>query len=475
MTDSDLHYISATEAIARFKARTLSPVELMTAVINRAEAVNPQINAFTYKFFNRAMDQARKAEARYAKTDGRTRALEGIPMVIKDETALKGERTTMGSLIMKDNVDDHDARIVERIKRAGAIIHGRSTAPEFSCAGVTHSRLWGVTRNPWNLDYTPGGSSGGAGAQLAAGTTTLANGSDIGGSIRIPASCNGVVGFKPPYGRVPEDGGFNFDFYCHEGPLARTVADCALFENCIAGPHPKDITTVRPKLTIPRDLKDIKGWKIAYSIDLGYCEVDPDVRANTEAAVATFRELGCTVEEIDLGWSWKVLSAAMSHLGHLFGGSMAGHLALHRFEMTNYARALAEFSQTTTAEGFLAAMVYADEMYSTLGPALEKYNVLICPTNALPAVPADHDSTKEPVVINGVEVDPMIGWVMTYPFNIMSRCPVMSVPSGHASNGVPTGLQIVGRTFDDVSVFRAAAAFERARPWLDTPERRPKL
>ncbi|MFP6741572.1 MAG: amidase, partial [Alphaproteobacteria bacterium] len=394
---------------------------------------------------------------------------------IKDEIGVGGKRSTQGSLLLQDDVSEQSGFVVERLEQAGAIIHARTATPEFCLLFQTHSRLWGVTRNPWNLDYTPGGSSGGGAAQLAAGTTTLANGSDIGGSIRIPASCAGVVGFKPPYGRVPEDGGFNLDFYCHEGPLARTVADCALFENCIAGPHPKDITTVRPKLTIPKDLKNIKGWKIAYSIDLGYCEVDPDVRANTEAAVQTFRELGCTVEEIDLGWSMKVLSAAMSHLGHLFGGSMAKHLALHRHEMTNYARALAEFGRTTTAEEFLAAMAYADEMYSTLGPALEKYNVLICPTTALPAVPADHDWTTQPVIINGVEVDPLLGWVMTYPFNVMSRCPVMSVPSGHAANGVPTGLQIVGRTFDDVSVFRAAAAFERARPWLDTPERRPNL
>ena len=175
-------------------------------------------------------------------------------------------------------MDTADAFVVERIKRAGAIIHGRSTAPEFSAAGVTHSKLWGVTRNPWNTDFTPGGSSGGAAAQLAAGTTTLANGSDIGGSIRIPASCCGVVGFKPPYGRVPEEPGMNLDFYCHEGPLARTVSDCALFENVLAGPHPKDITTLKPKLRIPAGLKGIEGWKIAYSIDLGYCEVDPEVR-----------------------------------------------------------------------------------------------------------------------------------------------------------------------------------------------------
>jgi amidase len=475
MADSELHYISASEAIARFKARSLSPVELMAAVIARAEAVNPKINAFTYQFFDRAMDQAKAAEARYAKTDGRTRALEGIPMVIKDETAIKGERTTNGSLINKDNVDTADAFVVERIKRAGAIIHGRSTAPEFSAAGVTHSRLWGVTRNPWNTDFTPGGSSGGAAAQLAAGTTTLANGSDIGGSIRIPASCCGVVGFKPPYGRVPEEPGMNLDFYCHEGPLARTVSDCALFENVLAGPHPRDITTLKPKLRIPAELKGIAGWKIAYSIDLGYCEVDPEVRKNTEDALDVFRGLGCTVEEVELGWTWQVLGAAMSHLGHLWGSSMAALLARHRFEMTSYVRAFAEFAQTTTGLDFFEAMMVAGEMYRTLGPILEKYNLLVCPTAAIPAVGAEHDPGKDRIEINGVEVDPMIGWVMTYPFNMMSRCPVLSVPSGHGSNGVPTGIQLVGRTYDDVSVFRAAKAYEQARPWLDAPERRPKL
>jgi len=472
MADNDLYYIPAVEAIAAFKARKLSPVELMTAVIARAEQVNPKINAFTYTFFDRALAQAKKAEERYGKAGGRPRPLEGIPIVIKDETAIKGERTTFGSLIMKDNIDRESALIVERIQRAGAIIHGRSTAPEFSSAVVTHSKLWGVTRNPWNLDYTPGGSSGGAAAQLAAGTTTLANGSDIAGSIRIPAACCGVVGFKPPYGRVPEDIGYNLDFYCQEGPLARTVADCALFENVIAGPHPRDIATVRPKLRIPSELKDVKGWKIAYSIDLGYFEVDPEVRQNTEAALDAFREMGCQVEEVDLHWTSQVFTAAMNHLGHLLGNQLAAHLARHYHDLTNYTRAWAELGRRTTADDFLTAMVIAGEMYETLGPTLEKYNVLICPTTALPAVAADHDPVNDTVTINGVEVDSMIGWCMTYPFNVMSRCPVLSVPSGHAKNGVPTGIQIVGRTFDDTSVFRAAAALERARPWAN---RRPPI
>ncbi len=475
MADDELCYLGAVEAIARFKARTLSPVELMQAVIDRAEAVNPKINAFTFKYFDRALDQAKKAEARYGKTDGRTRALEGIPMVIKDETAIKGERTTFGSLVTKDNVDQTTAHIVDRIQRAGAIIHGRSTAPEFSCAAVTHSKLWGVTRNPWNTDYTPGGSSGGAAAQLAAGTTTLANGSDIGGSIRIPASCCGVVGFKPPYGRVPEEVGYNLDYYCHEGPLARSVADCALFENVIAGPHPKDIVSLKPKLRIPAELKPVKGWKVAWSMDLGYFEIDPEVRRNTEAALESFRELGCTVEEVDLGWTSQTLTAAMSHLGHLFGNQLAQHLARHRYDLTDYAREFAEFGRRTTADDLNMSMVIAGEMYETLGPILEKYNVLVCPTLAIPAARADHNPARDAIEIGGVEVDPMLGWCLTYPFNIMSRCPVMSVPSGRASNGVPTGIQIVGRTYDDVGVFRVAADFERARPWLDTAARRPSL
>ncbi len=475
MPVDDLCYISAVDAIAAFKARKLSPVELMQAVIARAEAVEPTLNAFPMTYYERALEQARKAEARYMKPDGRLRALEGIPVAIKNETAIKGEITTSSSLIYKDHRDEADDVVVERLKRAGAIFHARTAAPEFSCATFTHSRLHGVTRNPWNPEFTPGGSSGGAGASLAAGMTTLANGSDLAGSIRIPASASGVVGFKPPYGRVPEGSPFNLDFYCHEGPMARTVGDCRLFQNVIAGPHPKDITSLRPKLRIPEALGDIKGWRIAASMDLGYFEVDPEVRKNTEAALKVFRDLGATVEPVDLGWTLASLAAAMNYVSHLFGSYIAEDLREHRFELTNYAREFAEFAQTTTAADFLSSLTQAGRMYETLGPILENHQVLVCPTLALPAVPADHDPLRDEVRINGVAVEPMIGWCMTYPFNMLSRCPVMSVPSGFASNGVPTGIQIVGRTYDDVSVFRAAAAYERAAPVLDWQSKRPNL
>ena len=287
---SDLHYLSATQALRMFRARTLSPVELVQAVIDRAAKVEPAINAFAETLYEQALAQARTAEARYAVGGDPPRPLEGLPVAVKEEAPIAGQKNTFGSVPLRDAVADHTAAFVQRILDAGGIVHARTTTPEFSCAPVTWSKLWGVTRNPWNPVYSPGGSSGGSGASLAAGSATLATGSDIGGSIRIPASFCGVVGFKPPYGRVPEEVIFNLDHYCHEGPLARTVSDCALLENVIAGPHPSDVVSIRPKLVIPDDLEPISGLRLALSTDLGCYEVDEEVVANTRAAAERLRD-----------------------------------------------------------------------------------------------------------------------------------------------------------------------------------------
>ena len=461
MRDDELCYMPETEALARFRDKSLSPVELMAAVIARAEQTEPKLNAITYRHFDEAMDSARKAEARYAK-GGRTRALEGLPVAIKDESYIKGKPTSNGSLILKDHVADHTSPVNERILRAGAIVHARTATPEFSCAGYCWSRLWGVTRNPWNTDFTPGGSSGGSGAVLAAGSTTLATGSDIGGSIRIPASLTGTVGYKPPYGRNPEEPPFNLDFYCHNGPMARTVRDTILMQNVMAGPHPRDISTLRPRLRLPSEMKPIKGWKIAYSMDLGLFEVDSEVQANTLAALDVFRSLGATVEEVDLGWPADALEAGLTYLRHIFGAYLGQLLADHADEMTDYARAFAETGMQSRAVDFVHSLEVAGQMYATLGPLLERYDLLICPTAAVPSVPAEFNQHTGSVKINGKEVNPMLGWVMTTPFNTLSRCPVLSVPSGHASNGVPTGIQLVGRTYSDADVFRAGLAYETA-------------
>ena len=476
MSDLDLCYLPAGEALRRFKAKTLSPVELMTATIARAEATSQKINCLTYTHFDEAMDLAKKAEAKYAK-GARTGALEGLAAGIKDESYIKGKPTSQGSLIMKDYIGDHTSPMNERIMKAGGIVHARTATPEFSCAGYTWSKLWGVTRNPWNPKFTPGGSSGGAAASLASGTSAIATGSDIGGSIRIPASTCGLVGYKPPYGRNPDDPPFNLDFYCHTGPLARTVEDAIILQNVMSGPSPLDISTLRPKLTLPTTYKPIKGWKIAFSMDLGFYEVDREVQKNTLAALDVFRSLGAEIHEVDLGWTDEVLEAGMTYLRHLFGASLSRLLKQHGKEMTTYARAFAKEGQSSKAVDFVKTLDVANKMYATLGPLLEKYNVLVCPTTALPAVPADFDHSSGSVKINGKTIsNPMLGWVMTVPFNTMSRCPVLSVPSGRAQNGVPTGIQIVGKTYCDGDVFQAAMAYETAQgQWFRDAAWRPKL
>lgn len=459
MTKDDLCYLSAHKALEAFRARTLSPVELLQAVIDRAAEVEPQVNALTYTHYDTAMEAARRAEARYAKGEA-TGALEGLPVGIKDESDIAGLPTSGGSLIQKDYVAETTSPVNERILAEGAVVHARTATPEFSSAGVTWSRLWGVTRNPWNPEFTPGGSSGGSAASLASGTSTLASGSDIGGSIRIPASTCGIVGYKPPYGRNPEEPPFNMDFYCHNGPLARNVRDAILLQNVMCGPHPKDIATLRPKLVLPTDYAPIRGMKIALSRDLSVFEVDREVERNTLAAADVFRALGATVTEVDLGWPENCLQQSIDYLVHIFGSYIAEMLDEHADEMTSYARHIAELAATTTARGYIETLNTAGQMYNSLGPILEDYDLLICPTLAVSAVPADFDSTTGTVEINGKPVDPFLGWVMTTPFNMLSRLPVLSVPSGFAANGVPTGLQIVGRSYSDADVFRAGIAYE---------------
>ena len=463
--DLDLCYMTATEAISKFKAKELSPVELMAAVIARCEEVNPKVNALTYTFFERALDQAKKAEARYMKTDGRTRALEGIPTAIKDFHSVKGEITTLGSKIYADTRSDNTAPTIERLFRAGAIMHCRTTTPEFAHSGTTKSPLWGITRNPWNLDYSSGGSSGGAGAAVAAGMTTVADGTDGGGSIRIPSSACGIFGYKPPFGRNPLDREHPYESILHYGPMARSVADAALMQNVMSGPHEVDICSLRNRLRLPQTFEGIKGWKVALSPNLGFNEIDPEVEANTRHAVQVFESLGCTVEEVDLAWDYSVMDAWLTHWEGLFW-AVAGELYPRwRYEMDPFVASILEQGRGHNAARMYNVNAVRGEMYKTLAPVLSKYDILITPTLCVPAVKADHDDADPDFTINGKKVPAYLGWIQTYPFNLMSQCPVASVPSGLSQSGVPTGLQIIAKTYDDMSVFRAACAFEAARPW----------
>jgi Asp-tRNA(Asn)/Glu-tRNA(Gln) amidotransferase A subunit family amidase len=462
----ELCYLPASEALALFRRRELSPVELMEATIDRVETLDPVINALPIRFFDDALAAAREAERRYSGAGGGPRPLEGLPVAVKDEVEVAGQPATEGSLLLKDAVADHTAASIQRIIDAGGIIHARSATPEFCCAAITDSRLWGVTRNPWNLEYSPGGSSGGSGAALAAGMTSLATGSDIGGSIRIPSSFCGVVGFKPPYGRVPQDPPFNLDHYCHDGPMARSVEDCRLLENVMAGPHRDDIVSLRPKLTVPGDLPGVEGVRIAVNADLGCFAVDDEVRENLRDAADVFGGLGAEVEdaaiELDGG---DVREAARAHFAAIFGSLIGQALPEHRDLMTSYAIAFAEDAARPTV-GFYRSLEIEGEVYARIADVFEGHDLLITPVFGLPALKA---------TTGDYDIEVMYRHGMTLIFNMCSRCPVLVVPCGRSREGVPLGIQIVGRTYDDVSVFRAAAAFVAARPWFHAPAARPAL
>ncbi|MFG2821420.1 amidase [Kitasatospora sp. NPDC048365] len=469
---TELAHLPATEALRRFRDRSLSPVELMTAVIERAEAVEPTVNALAERTFEEALAAARTAEARYGGKGEPPRPLEGLAVATKEEQPIAGRRATDGSLAFRDEIAEQTHPVVQRILDAGGIVHARTTTPEFSCAAFTRSRLWGVTRNPWNPAYSPGGSSGGAGAALASGSTTLATGSDIGGSIRLPASATGTVGFKPPYGRVPAMAPFNLDTYCHDGPMARTVGDCALLQNVIAGPHPLDAVSLRPKLVLPERFEGVAGLRVALSVHLGDWPVDPEVAANTRAVAEALRAAGAVVEEVEVGITRaQVRRAAMIHFGSVFGPYVSSVAAEHAELLTPYALAFAEEAAGFVAEpgAFLEGLSLEGEVQAVLGALLDRHDLLLCPTIAIPAFAADDDYTVTKVEVDGVLLDHYMDAAMTTVFNIASRCPVLSVPSGLASNGVPTGVQLVGRTYEDATVFRAAAVVEALRPWPHVP------
>ncbi|MGL3806682.1 amidase [Paeniglutamicibacter sp. R2-26] len=460
MPDNPLVYISATEALARFRAGTLRPSELMSALLARIESENPKVNAFTAVYAEEAMREAHAADSRYG--DGTARPLEGIALAVKDNVPIAGHVVTYGSRLYAENRATYTHPGVERLLRAGAVVIGRTTLPEFAEAANCYTPLWGVTRNPWNTDFGPGGSSAGSAVALAAGMTTIADGNDNGGSLRIPASCCGVYGYKAPYGRNPNDRPDIFDPYMHYGPLARTVNDIRLMQSQISGRHVDDIGTLAEVVDYSRTY-DISGWRVAYSLDLGYFPVDHEVRDNLLYIVEGLRSRGCLVEEVTLGWGTKVFdawAASMSSRGS--AARFVPDFERDRGELADYSADVIAKSKLLTASELFNATETHREMYRDLGPILEDYDAFLCPTTAVPSVRADRSPLDPDLEINGEPVPTQIaeGWFMTYPFNMLGQLPVLSVPSGTSSSGVPTGVQVVARAFDDLRVFAVAQAIE---------------
>jgi Asp-tRNA(Asn)/Glu-tRNA(Gln) amidotransferase A subunit family amidase len=473
LSTDDLAYLRATEVLGMFRERLLSPVEYLDALTARYERVASTVNPFSETYFDEARRAAEQAQEVYAANPDDARPLEGLPLAIKDETPVEGKVTTVGSLVHSDIPDPADAVLVERLRRAGALITARTTAPEFCAAPFTHSKLYGITRNPWNLDYSPGGSSGGAGAALAAGLVPLADGSDIAGSIRIPASFSGVVGFKPPYGRVPGIELYNLDTYNHQGPLARSVGDCALIQDLISGPDPRDVATVPGRVSVSDVVPSASGLRIAVSEDLGGFNADEEVRAAVRVAAARFRELGATVEDVSVDWTFdQVQQAARAHYKAIFGAEIAEHVRKHPEKLNPYIPELARVLSESDMS-YLEGLELEGRVHAGLRNVFSNYDLLIAPTMATTGFVAGEDYVSTKLLINGRPIDHWLDTCMTIVFNIGSRHPVIDVPVARASNGVPIGIQIAGGPFEDRKVFAAAAAFEQQDPWY--VERRPDL
>lgn len=472
MADGDPCYLSARAALDAFRARRLSPVELLEALIARWEAIAATVNPFADRYFEEARGRARKAEAKFMKSDGRIRKLEGIPLAVKETAAIKGQRTTWGSLLYRDNVAGETDPDIERLIRAGANVFCRTTSPEFAWLYTTQSRMWGVTRNPWRLDVSPGGSSGGSAAALAAGATTVATGGDSTGSIRQPASQCGVVGYQAPFGRIPLLNSSNS--YVHHGPMTRTVGDAALMAGIMSGPHPLDPNSLPGRLRIPERLPGIAGLCIACSMDVGHHEVAADVRRETLAALDALRQEGAEVVEIPVDWASEAIRLGHRHQEFLFADRIGEIVAEHGDLVSDYVPQLVETARGVSAAEYRRAYAVADEVWRAhLGPLYRDHDAFVMPTVSAPEIPAE-GWQRDTIEVNGKQVTDT-DTAMTVLWNMFGRCPVLAVPSGMTDGGLPTGLQIVGRPHDDVTVFRIGRALEELRPWLDAPERRPRL
>jgi len=460
----DLHWQPATTLARLIRQKKVSPVEVLAAILDRIDKLNPKLNAFVTLTIDQARREARAAERALTKRGATLGPLHGVPFSVKDLVVTKGVRTTFGTPIYRDNVPTEDAPIVARLKAAGGIMLGKTNTPTMGWIGATHNPLFGITRNPWNLERTPGGSSGGASAAAAAGLGPLHVGTDGGGSIRIPASCAGIYGFKASYGRIPTypvSGAWSLS---HVGPMTRTVADAALMLNACAGPDERD------QYSLPAERVDyvralggtLKGWRVAWTDDLGFADcVDPEVSAVCARAARAFRELGCRVEEVQPGWP-----SPKEAWYEIFCGGIAARLAPYLERRGEIDAGLVRIVEATLRNG---PTKYVQACFDRLAwwqhprAFFEKYDLLLTPTIACPPFAVGLDNPTE---IAGRRVGAYAWIPFTYPFNCTGQ-PAASVPAGFTAAGLPVGLQIVGRRFADAAVLRASAAFERLRPWAD--------
>lgn len=486
MMSSDMEYDTATDLAARIRRGDISPVTLVESCLERIEDRDDDLNAFVTVLESEARERAREAERAVGAGD-ELGPLHGVPIAIKDLFDFKaGVENTMGSKPFEGFVPEQSATYVERLEEAGAIVIGKTNTPEFGHKGTTDNLIIGPTSTPFDLDRNAGGSSGGSAAAVADGMVPIAQGSDGGGSVRIPASFCGVYGFKASYGRVAQairpDAFLSHTPTIHAGPLARTVEDAALMLEVMTGPHPRD------PLSVPDDDPDyrgavrrgIEGFDVAYSPAFDVFPVDDRVRTVVDEAVGAFEEAGATVDEIELGIDRSQQELAdlwIREIGMLYHSAVEGFkdegidlLGEYRDELRPEFVAILEDTQDLGIIEYKRDEHLRTEIFDAIQDVFVEYDLLVTPTLAVPPVENEDDPeipTVGPTEVNGESIDPLIGWCLTYPINFTGH-PAASIPAGLTDDGLPIGLQLVGDRFADTDILAASGAFERVRPWHET-------
>ncbi|MGJ5133498.1 amidase [Bradyrhizobium oligotrophicum] len=453
-----LCYASVDELKAMFQAGKASPVDLLKAQIKRVEALNPKINCITYTHFDQAMREARESEARYRR--GEARPLEGITVALKDDCSRVGWKTTQGSLLFKDTPPaTENVAVVDMLEAAGAVMPFQTTVPEFYLFVGASTRAYGTTRTPWNLEHSPGGSSAGSGAALAAGFATLATGSDMGGSIRLPASQNGVYGYRPTHGRVASG---EVAMWTH-GPMARRFDDLVHFQNVIVGPSEKSMAAIRPRLDYPAQYRDISGWRIAMDWGADIAKVTPAMKEAMLKGVKVLRDAGCVVDEVDCGFSKKdfdtfahgLMATSIGTIVEIANGNR-DQLSPYMTDILDRVAGTASGPREADAAEALLARYHLQVQQRVYGKG---YRILLMPTLATSLIGADMFKSKEKNVplLDGCG----LGYALTWPWNLLNRYPIVDVPLGIVEDRMPAGMQVIGQTFSDLDTFQFASNWSR--------------
>ncbi len=471
MNKEDICFMSACDLKDAILRQEVTSQEITETIIERIEKINPLINAYCTPTFETARDMAKQAD-HAVKNGEKLGLLHGIPTSIKDLFLTKGIRTTFGSMIYEHNIPEDDEVVVKRLKEAGIVLLGKTNTPEFGYAGVTHNLVFGKSRNPWNTERIPGGSTGGGAAAVASGLGPLTLGNDGGGSVRIPAACCGVFGHKPSLGRVPifPRRELHAESYVHVGPIVRYVKDAALMLDAIKGPHDGDRYSLPDDNTSYLDniSKKPDKLKIGYSLDLGYAKIiDPDIEKNIITSVEKFDEIDWRVENVKLKIK-KPNTAFYTFYTADYAYDLKSKLKEWRDKIDPELIKMVDAGFGYSGLDVMRAMSQRTKLYEAFYEFFKSYDILITPTIAIPPFEL---GIFYPPQINGKNVSPTAWMPFTFPFNITGH-PAASIPCGWTDEGLPIGMQIVGNRFKDLLVLQVSQAFEEIAPWQ---EKRPKL